>query len=202
MRILRKRGYIVKPDLDALRRMIGEKLPGRAAHILGCEKTAAKLARCWGEDEEKARFAALLHDITKQYSHIEQLKFVQKYDILVDSDFDRFPALAHAVTGAAVARAEYGADEDVVHAIRYHTTGRPGMTKLEKILYLADYIEPSRDFKGLEETRELAYRDLDAAVLRATAECVIYNLKKSRSIHPITIAAYNDMVESAARSDN
>lgn len=190
----------MKPDLDALRRVIEERLPGRAAHIFGCEKTAVKLARCWGEDEEKARFAALLHDITKQYSHREQLKFVQKYDILVDGDFDRFPALAHAVTGAAVARAEYGACEDVVNAIRYHTTGRPGMTKLEKILYLADYIEPTRDFKGLEEARELAYRDLDAAVLRSTADCLTYNLKKLRPIHPITIAAYNEMVETAACS--
>lgn len=190
----------MKPDLDNLRRVVEEKLPGRAAHIFGCEKTAAKLARCWNVDEEKARFAALLHDITKQYSHIEQLKFVQKYDILVDKDFDRFPALAHAVTGAAVARAEYGADEEVASAIRYHTTGRPGMTKLEKILYLADYIEPTREFKGLDEVRELAYRDLDAAVLRSTADCLMYNLKKMRPIHPITIAAYNEMVETAVRS--
>ena len=127
-------------------------------------------------------------------------KIVKKYDILIDKDFDRFPALAHAVTGAAVARAEYGADEEIANAIRYHTTGRPGMSKLEKILYLADYIEPTRDFKGLEETRELAYRDLDAAVLRATAECLIYNLKKARPIHPVTIEAYNEMAEAAAKS--
>lgn len=190
----------MKPDLDTLRHMIAEKLPGRAAHIFGCEKTAAKLARRWDEDEEKARFAALLHDITKQYSQIEQLKFVQKYDILIDETFYQFPALSHAVTGAAVARAEYGADDDVVSAVRYHTTGRPGMTKLEKILYLADYIEPTRNFDGLDETRELAYQDLDAAVLRSTADCLLYNIKKMRPIHPITIAAYNEMVEAAARS--
>ena len=200
MRIFKRGGYILKPDLITLRRMIEEKMPGRAAHVFGCEKTAVKLARCWGIDEEKARFAALLHDITKQYSHVEQLKIVKKYDILIAKDFDRFPALAHAVTGAAVARAEYGADEEIANAIRYHTTGRPGMSKLEKILYLADYIEPTRDFKGLEETRELAYRDLDAAVLRATAECLIYNLKKARPIHPVTIEAYNEMAEAAAKS--
>lgn len=188
----------MKPDLDALRRMVAEKQPGRAAHIFGCEETAAKLARRWGADEEKARFAALLHDVTKQYSQMEQLKFVQTYDILVDKDFDRFPALAHAVTGAALARAEYGADDEVADAVRYHTTGRPGMTKLEKILYLADYIEPTRAFAGLEETRKLAYCDLDAAVLRSTADCLLYNIRKMRPVHPITIAAYNEMVEAAA----
>lgn len=200
MRILGKRGYILKPDLDALRREIAAKQSGRAAHVFGCEETAAKLARRWGVDEEKARFAALLHDITKQYSQIEQLKFVQTYDILVDKDFDRFPALAHAVTGAAVARAEYGADDEVANAVRYHTTGRPGMTKLEKILYLADYIEPTRAFAGLEETRRLAYCDLDAAVLRSTADCLLYNIGKMRPVHPITVAAYNEMVEAAARA--
>ncbi len=183
-----------------MRLIIAEKLPGRAAHIFGCEKTAAKLARCWGVDEEKARFAALLHDITKQYSQIEQLNFVQKYGILIDETFNQFPALSHAVTGAAVARAEYGADEDVVNAVRYHTTGRPGMTKLEKILYLADYIEPTRNFDGLEETRKLAYQNLDAAVLRSTADCLLYNIRKMRPVHPITISAYNEMVEAAARS--
>ncbi len=185
------------PDFEALRREIRAQQPDRAAHVLGCEETAVRLAQIWGEDVEKARFAALLHDITKQYSHQEQLKFAEKYGILTDRDFDRFPMLAHAVTGAAVARAEYGAEEEVVNAVRYHTTGRPGMGKLEKIIYLADYIEPTRSFEGLETCRELALRDLDAAVLLATANCLLYNIRKSRPIHPITIAAYNDMVEAA-----
>lgn len=188
------------PDLEALRRRVTAEQPGRAAHILGCEETAADLARIWGADEEKARFAALLHDCTKQYSHAEQLKFVEKYDILVDKDFDRFPPIAHAFTGAAVARAEFGADEEVENAVRWHTTGRPGMSLLEKILYLADYIEPTRSFPGLEETRALAQRDLDAAVFRATQDCVIYNIRKARPIHPITLAAYNDMAEALRKS--
>ncbi len=182
-------------DYEALRRRIREEQPGRAAHVFGCEETAVHLAQLWGADVEKARFAALLHDITKRYSHTEQLKFVKKYDILIDKDFDRFPMLAHAVTGAAVAAAEYGADPEVVGAVRYHTTGRPGMTLLEKIIYLADYIEPTRSFAGLDQCRALAERDLDAAVLNATASCIIYNIGKNRPIHPITIAAYNDMVE-------
>lgn len=186
-------------DFEALRHRIEEEQPKRAAHVFGCEETAVRLARIWDADVEKARFAALLHDITKQYSHAEQLKFAEKYGILIDKDFDRYPMLAHAVTGAAVARAEYGADDEVVGAVRYHTTGRAGMTLLEKIIYLADYIEPTRSFDGLEECRALALRDLDAAVLNAAANCVIYNIRKGRPIHPLTIEAYNDMTEAAGK---
>jgi len=192
----------VNRNLSDLRAQVTALQPQRAAHILGCEETAAELARRWGEDEEKARYAALLHDVTKQYSHAEQLKLVEKYGIIIDAAFDRFPALAHAETGAAVARAEYDMAEDIVLAIRYHTTGRPGMTLLEKILYLADYIEPNRSFPGLEDTRTLAFQDLDAAVLRSTADCLIYNLKKSRPVHPITVETYNELVEQANLTQN
>jgi nicotinate-nucleotide adenylyltransferase len=174
-----------------------EKLPDRWAHIAGCEDSAAELAALWGADEDKTRRAALLHDITKEYTWDEQLKCAESYGIMTDELFRRFPPIAHAITGAAVARHEYGADAEVSGAIRWHTTGHPGMTLIEKIIYLADYIEPNRDTPNLDTLRELARRDLDAAVLRCTKECLVYNIGRTREIHPISLEAYNDMVSNS-----
>ena len=110
--------------LDKIREWIKTQLPRRAGHIFGCEQTAVELARRWGEDEEKARTAALFHDLTKYYSAAEQLNSAEKYGIMEKEDFLIFPPVVHAFTAAALAEYEYGLDEDVVNAIRWHTTGR------------------------------------------------------------------------------
>ena len=137
----------------------------RIAHIKGTEEEAVRLARRWGADEEKARRAGILHDITKYLEMDEQLQLCHKYGIVLDDLEQRAVKLLHSKTGACVARDVYGVSDDIYHAIFWHTTGKADMTLLEKILYIADYMEPNRDFPGVEKLRKLAYEDLDQAVL-------------------------------------
>lgn len=141
--------------------------PQRIRHVLGCAGTAVGLARRWGADETAALRAGLLHDVTKAIDGEDQLLLVDKYDILI-SDFERsYPKVLHAKTGAAVAKYVFGECEAVERAICWHTTGRADMSLMEKIVYLADYIEPNRDFEGVEELREMAFKDLDRTLLKS-----------------------------------
>lgn len=138
----------------------------RIPHIQGCEQEAVRLAQHWGEDDVSASRAAILHDCTKYLNLKEQLSLCTEYHIQLDELEQKAVKLLHAKTGAAIAGAVYGEPEAVCQAICYHTTGRADMTRLEKILYLADYIEVSReDFEGLSEMRQLAYTDLEQAIL-------------------------------------
>lgn len=170
--IIRKGLYGVSADLrhlsdDDLRcaslSMVKAK---RIAHIRGCEAEAVRLAERWGADPHFARRAGILHDCTKYLDLGEQLKLCKKYGIVLD-DLERTAVkLLHAKTGAAIAREVYGEPAEVCEAIFWHTTGKANMSTLDKVLYLADYIEPSRaDFPGLAELRKLAYEDLNAALL-------------------------------------
>lgn len=169
------REHLYGTNLDLERLTIEELRPiamsylkaKRRAHVLGTEATAAALAQRYGADVEKARVAALLHDSTKRFSPQEQLALCERYGIAPDEGERRAPRLLHAVTGAALARSVFGADEEICGAIRWHTTGRPGMTLLEKIIYLADYMEPTRDFDGVEELRRAVWADLDGGLLLA-----------------------------------
>lgn len=164
--IIRKRLYASVPELSWLREQAYAMLhESRIAHVAGCESEAVQLAKFWGEDPENAAESGILHDITKRLSYEEQLQLCKKYDIILDSAERRLPKLLHARTGAAVARDLFGISDIVFDAIRWHTTGKPDMTLLEKILYIADYIEPTRDFPGVEGIRDLAYKDLDRAIL-------------------------------------
>ena len=164
-RIIKMRDYGAKPQLDWLRERAYRYLkPTRVPHVAGCEHEAVKLARRWGEDPGDAAEAGILHDITKKLSMEEQLKLAEKYGIVFDTFELGNVKLTHAITGAALARDLFGVSGRVYDAIRWHTTGRPGMGLLEKIIYLADYIEPTRDFDGVEPLRALAYEDLDAAM--------------------------------------
>jgi nicotinate-nucleotide adenylyltransferase len=123
------------------------------------------LADRWGADPDETREAAILHDITKHLELEDQLQLCRKYGIMTDNVEMAEVKLLHAKTGAAVARDLYGASRAVHDAILWHTTGRADMTLLEKIIYVADYIEPTRDFAGLDILRGLAYSDLDEAVI-------------------------------------
>ena len=164
-RIIRKRDYGAKPELAWLRERAYKFLkPSRVPHVAGCEREAVKLAGRWGEDAGDAAEAGILHDITKKLTMPEQLKLAEKYGIVFDALERENIKLTHAITGAALSRELFGVTDRVYDAIRWHTTGRPDMTKLEKIIYLADYVEPTRDFPGVEPLRELCYEDLDAAM--------------------------------------
>ena len=165
-RIIRFRLYGAKPDLAWLRKKATTYLdPKRVPHVQGTEQEAVRLARRWGEDESDAAEAAILHDVTKRLTRTEQLQLCEKYGIMTDNCELSNEKLLHAKTGAALSADVFGVPAPIESAIRWHTTGRPGMTRLEKIIYLADYIEPTRrDFDGLNELRSLAYQDLDACM--------------------------------------
>lgn len=164
--IIQKRLYGAKPEFAWLRGRAEKYLkPKRVAHVRGVEQEAVKLARRWDADEGDAAEAAICHDITKALERGEQLRLCEKYAIMTDELEKASEKLLHAKTGAAFAADRFGLSDDVALAIRFHTTGRPGMTKLEMITYLADYIEPGRNgFDGLEELRRSAYEDLDLAM--------------------------------------
>ena len=163
--IIRRRYYEAEPELTWLRRQVIPMLSSeRIAHTAGCEHEAVQLAKLWGEDPEKAAVAGILHDSTKNLSYEEQLILCDKYGIILDNAQRENPKLLHAISGAALAKDLFGVSEEISQAIRWHTTGKPDMSTLEKIIYLADYIEPTRDFEGVEQLRELAHEDLDRAL--------------------------------------
>lgn len=163
--IIRNRLYGARVDFAWLREKSYAMLrPKRIPHVQGCETEAISLAKRWGCDPEQAAEAAILHDCTKKERLAEQLALCAKYGVQPDPLEQSNEKLLHAKTGAAVAEYEFGAEPAVVEAIRWHTTGRADMRLLEKIMYMADYIEPNRAFEGVERLRTLAYSDLDAAM--------------------------------------
>ena len=136
----------------------------RVDHVLGCRDTAVALAKRWGVDEMDAARAGLLHDITKALDGPLQLTLCREYGTMLDEFGTKYPKTLHALTGSLVAERIFGENAAVVSAICHHTTGKADMSLLEKIIYVADYMEPGRKFPGVEQLRELAYSDLDAAV--------------------------------------
>ncbi len=176
--ILRHGLYGTEADLKALhmeqlRPVALSLLKGRRIpHVLGTEETAVRLAKKYGADVTAARQAALLHDCTKRLSMEEQLTLCEKYGIGLDSLEREALKLLHAKTGAAIAEDVFGMSEEVVSAIRWHTTGKADMTTLEKVIYLADYIEPTRDFPGVDELRRVAEQSLDEGVALGLAMTV------------------------------
>ena len=183
--IIKNAYYDALPELSWLREKSYAYLKeSRIAHVAGCESEAVMLAMHWGENAEKAATAGILHDITKKLSPEEQLKMCDEYGIICDELERKTPKILHAKTGAAFARDKFGISDSIYEAIRWHTTGKADMTLLEKITYLADYIEPTRDFEGVEELRKLAYEDIDEA-LRLGMEMSIEDLNR-RGIEPHT----------------
>lgn len=168
--------------------------PSRVPHVLGTEETAAKLALRWGVEEETARRAALLHDCTKKINREQHLALCRQYTIELDEIELREEKLLHAKTGAAVAAEVFGASDEIRQAISFHTTGKADMTTLEKIIYLADYIEPTRSFCDLTELRRLAMEDLDRAMLLSFTMSVDELVRKGGVVHPNSIQARDYLV--------
>jgi nicotinate-nucleotide adenylyltransferase len=163
--IIRHRLYGARPDWDWLRARAYSMLsPARIPHVDGCEQEALRLAARWGADPDDARESAILHDITKRLSPEENISILEENGEAVGELEFAGEKLLHSKTGAVLAKAEFGVSQAVADAIMWHTTGRAGMSVLEKIIYIADYIEPMRDFEGVEQMRKLAYESLDKAM--------------------------------------
>ena len=203
--VLRERLYSTKKTLtgltpDELRPIALSYLkPKRMPHVLGTEQEAVRLARRYGGDEIQARIAALLHDCTKKLDMPEQLALCAQYGIELDELEQKALKLLHSKTGAAIARDVFGVEDAVYDAIWYHTTGKPDMTLLEKIIYLADYIEPSRDFDGVDTLRQAVYEDLDHGLLMGLSMTIQEMVEMGNPVHHLTRDARDYLLKRGIR---
>lgn len=171
----------------------------RFNHVLRVEKTAVKLAKRYGVDEEKASIAGLCHDYAKQRPDDDFIKVISEKGLNPDL-LHYGNAIWHGIVGAEMVKDELGIyDEDILDAIRQHTTGAPKMTTLAQIIYMADYIEPARDFEGVDKARQLAKTDLAAAVAYQTKSTLLYLLQQGVAVYPQTLATYNAWVPANER---
>lgn len=165
----------------------------RFTHSLGVVKKAVELANIYGLDEEITRKVAIAHDIAKEMTNEEMLEYVKTNNIEIDEIETVKPSLLHGKIGADIATKKYGFTEDMVNAIKWHTTGRKNMSMLEKIIYVADKTEENR--KGtrfnLEKSRELSTQNIDETLIFLMNEFITYNIKNEWLIHPETINARN-----------
>lgn len=166
----------------------------RYYHTLGVAYTAACMAMSHGYDYDKAYLTGLLHDCAKRLKSHEQIEFALSHDVALNESEISNPPIVHAKTGVYIAKEEYGIDdEEILNAISYHTTGRPNMGLLEKIIYIADYIEPHRCIQPrLNEIRQEAFKDIDKALVMILEDSLTY-LKsiKPDGIDPMTLETYN-----------
>ncbi len=169
--------------------------PKRVPHVMGCCETAAELARHWGANEEDATRAGLLHDVTKAFDGPLQMDICKHYGVSLDAFSMHNPKTLHALTGSLVARYVFGESNAVVDAICNHTTGKANMNLLEKIIYVADYMEPNRDFPGVEILRALAYTDIDAALERGLEMTLAMLRQQKREISPQSMEALQYLQE-------
>ena len=166
--------------------------PKRFEHSIGVEYTAGTMAFMYGADYNKALTAGLLHDCAKYVPNDKKITKCEKRGIPISECEYKNPELLHAKLSAVYAREKYGVDdEEILSAITYHTTGRPDMTLMDKIIYIADYIEPNRNvLSEMEEIRREAYTDIDKCLLHILKNCVMYLDKKGAAIHPVTKDTY------------
>ena len=199
--ILKHRLYGVRPEPEALWELAKPWYkPSRLKHVLGCREEAIRLARRWGGDVLDAETAAILHDITKKTPVEEQLRLCEEAGTPVPDYRPELEAMLHAFSGAAAAALEFGVSPEVENAIRWHTTGRADMSLLEKIIWLADYIEPNRTTPGVEDVREAAYRDLNEAMRMALENSLRYLETRGFVPHPATREALAFLQQGEASS--
>lgn len=171
----------------------GRLTPRRFEHSLAVAKQAQHLAEKYGADPEKARIAGLLHDILKDTDGDSQLQIFKDFDILLDAVEQTAPKLWHARAGAVFLQHILGiTDEEILNAVRYHTTARAGMSLLEIVLYLADFTSEDRDYPDVDVMRELTERDLDEAMRYALAYTIEDLRAQGRPVHPDTLASYKE----------
>ncbi|MDE3839685.1 phosphohydrolase [Bacillus methanolicus] len=182
-------------NLDTALKLVKEQLTEhRYRHTLGVVETALALAEQYGADKNKAELAAAFHDYAK-FRPIDEMREIIINQGMPQDLLDYNTELWHAPVGAFLVEKEAGVtDVEILDAIRYHTSGRPKMTLLDKIIYLADYIEPGRNFPGVEEVRILAKEDLNKALIQSIQNTIIFLLKKNQPIYPDTFLTYNSLV--------
>lgn len=167
----------------------------RYKHSLGVSHTAEQLAKRFGVSPEKAKIAGLLHDCAREFATQNFIEIAKNMKISINEIERNSPILLHAAIGSVLVESQYQiADDEIKRAIRLHTTGGKNMTKLDKIIYLADMIEPNRNFAEVGHLRMLSEKDLNEAVFAALNQSILHVIKCNQIIHPDTIIARNEML--------
>lgn len=183
-------------DRNKLLRQLGEILSDRRLeHSLGVSQTAAALALRYNLDAEKAGLAGLLHDCARDMGESTLLERARGLGIAITPEDEVMPILLHGPVGAMLARESFGVtDPQILNAILLHSTGAPGMGPLERVIFMADKIEPGRKYKGVEILREAVYDDLNRGMISFLAHFINLSIMKQRLIHPRTISTWNWLV--------
>lgn len=164
----------------------------RYIHTIGVMETAIRLAKKYGVDQKKAETAAILHDIAK-CEDVEKMEQITK-NYLDDQLLGWGGEILHGPVGAWIVKTEFQIyDEDILNAIRYHTTGRPKMSDLEKIIYISDMIEPNRNFDGVEKLRKKAEQSLNIGMRACIHHSISFLVHSKQQIYPLSILCYNDL---------
>ncbi|MDU4961911.1 MAG: bis(5'-nucleosyl)-tetraphosphatase (symmetrical) YqeK [Sporomusaceae bacterium] len=182
--------------LQQIRQNLKTRLSARRfEHTIGVSETAAHLAGRYGADVDKARLAGLLHDCAREMPRNTLLRTAEAFGIVVGRIERRELALLHAPIGAHLAQTVYGvSDREIIDAIASHTVGGPNLSLLSMIVYLADYIEPTRSFPGVDKLRSLAANDLNAAMLESYDHSINYIISRGGLIHPATVEGRNELL--------
>ena len=168
----------------------------RIEHSIRVKETALQLYKLWGGNKQVLIYAALLHDIARDLPIKKLIEIAQKNGYRIDEIEAENPIILHAPVGAIIAKNDFGiTNEDILNCIRYHTTGRANITLNEAIIYLADFIEPGRDFEDAEKVRKIAFTNLKEAVMQETVFNVIYLMNARMLIHPRTIEMFNSLLK-------
>lgn len=184
--------------IDSVSKQMGER---RLQHTLGVASTAKELARMFGADEQKAEIAAILHDYCKQWPDEKIRHVLHKADV-PDDLLIYGKEIWHAFAAAEIVRQELRInDEEILEAIRYHTTGRSNMSLLEKVVCLADYIEPGRMYPGVNEIRHQVSFGIDHALVEAFGNTISFLVYRKNKIYPLTFTTYNDLLEQLEKTE-
>lgn len=173
----------------------------RFKHTCGVVETACQLAKHYGIDPVKTMAAAALHDYAKNLNSDELLSYAEAHGLPVDAAMKESAELLHGAVGAIMVKNELGIDDsEILSAIAYHTVGRTGMGMIEKIVYIADAIEPGRtEYPGLQELRALVYEDLDQSILISVTSTIRYVMDRGIVIHPNSVALYNELISTTGK---
>lgn len=191
-------------NIDEMKSKLKESLSKeRYIHSIRVMELSENLALHYKIDVNKAKIAGLLHDCAKNISRYEEYALLNKYGIVLDEIQKQSHSLIHSILGLYVAKEKYFiTDEEILEAIYWHTTGRAGMTMLEKVVFIADYIEPGRTFDIAKKVREHVYNDIDRCILLCTEATILYLIGNKRLVHPYTMETRNDALLTIARRND
>ncbi|NLM43059.1 MAG: HD domain-containing protein [Clostridiales bacterium] len=170
----------------------------RYMHSINVANIACSFAKHYGIDEGRAKLAGLIHDCAKEEKYDNLVYYARNCGFSIDQESFEIPQVLHGPASAYIARRVLGVeDEEILLSIRYHVTGRENMTFMEKIIYVADYIEPSRKFQGIEKVRTTAYENIDKALLIALDQTIMYIIERKGLLHHDTVNARNYLIKNS-----